>query len=656
MPQAQGMVGGRVSGIRGWNGNGPVVPQSALFVLHAALPRVLTSAMQWPSISAIRPFPFAREVSQVSKKRGTFTGLFQIYRFAKPYWWVIGLTLLSMGLFTTAELGFLYLIRPFIDAFSKLLSKEPGAAAVGTHFRLEELMKPGYQAMCLAPVLAVLAFCKEWFSARVQWGLLTDIRNALCTALLPQSLKFFEDRRSGDLLSRITNDVNRTQVAFQQIFEGIPQRVFHVIMGTAAALYFGRELLLGGVVIVPFVLLPVIYLARRIRRYGREGLQKLSELTEQMTQMFTGIRVIKAFKMEDAETEEFRRVNRKFLGKMLKIAKMRGLSAGILELLLRGFIGGAIALAALFWSKGYLKISPGNLLVCIGGVYYAFNALRRLTKSYNRLQETVPAADRIIDMIQHRPSLQDAPDARPLDRIRESIVFRNVSFAYDEEPVLKNVSVEVKPGEQVALIGKSGAGKSTFAALAMRFYDVTEGSVEFDGVDVRKVTRESLLDRIAIVSQQTFLFNRTIAENIRYGRRDATMEEVERAAKLANIHDFIVSLPDGYETMCGELGAKLSGGQRQRVAIARALLKDADILILDEAMVGLDTESEGLVREALRNLMKGRTTFIITHDVATIRNADRILVLRDGRLVAQGRHEELIRDCEEYRVLYGMVA
>lgn len=588
----------------------------------------------------------------MAKKIRTFSGLLQIYKYAKPYWFVIALTMASMALFTSAELGFLWCIAPFVEAFSTLLADTQATPDVN----IEELIQPGIWAMWLAPVLAVLAFCKEWFSARVQWGLLADLRNALCTALLPQSLKFFEDRRSGDLLSRITNDVNRTQVAFQQIFEGIPQRVFHILFGAAAALYFGRGLLLGGVVIVPLVLLPVVYLARRIRRYGKEGLQKLSDLTDLMTQMFSGIRVIKAFKMEDAETQEFQRVNLKFLSKMLKIAKMRGLSAGILELFVRGLIGLAIVLAAVLWQRKLLHISTSHLLLCIGGVYYAFNALRKLAKSYNKLQESVPAADRIMALIQHPPMLQDAPDACELERIEKKIVFRGVSFAYDTEPVLKDVSVTVKPGERVALVGKSGAGKSTFAALVMRFYDVTDGSVEFDGVDVRQITRDSLLDRIAIVSQQTFLFNRTIAENIRYGRRDASQEEVERAAKLANIHEFIVSLPDGYEAMCGEFGAKLSGGQRQRIAIARALLKDADLLILDEAMVGLDTESEALVREALENLMKGRTTFIITHDLATIRNADRILVFRDGLLVSEGKHDELMAGNKDYRVLYGMVA
>ena len=581
-------------------------------------------------------------------KRRTFRGLAQVYRFALPYWWLIGLTVLAMAGFAAAEGYFLYLMKPFVDAFAHLI--EEREVATEATVNLDDLYQVGYRALILAPVIGGLALAKELLSGNIQWRLLTDIRNAIATALLPQSLSFFESRRSGDLLSRITNDVNRTQVAFQQLFQSIPEHVSHAIMGVALAAWFGRSLLLIGLVGTPLVIIPVAYLARRIRRYGKQSLQKLSDLTDLMSQMFSGIRVIKAFKMEDAETQEFHHVNNRFLNRMLKIVVMRGLSAGTLEFIVRFFIGVAI----LAYLRYQVEIGAGDLLIAIGGGYYAFHALKKLVKSYNRLQESVPAADRIIDLIQHPRTMADAPDATPIDAVRQSIAFRNVSFSYNTEPVLRDISFEVPVGEHVAVVGKSGAGKSTLIGLIMRFYDAKEGRVELDGRDVRSVTRDSLLDRLAIVTQQTFLFNRSIAENIRYGRRDATQEEIENAARMANIHDFIVSLPDGYETLCGEFGGKLSGGQRQRIAIARALLKDADILILDEAMVGLDSESEVLVREALGTLMEGRTTFIITHDLATIRNADRILVLKDGRLIAEGPHDRLMEGCDEYRFLYGL--
>ncbi len=585
----------------------------------------------------------------MAQKR-TFRGLAQVYRFALPYWWLIGLTVLAMAGFAAAEGYFLYLMKPFVDAFAHLI--EERTVASDATVNMDALYQVGYRALLLAPVIGGLALAKELFSGNIQWRLLTDIRNAIATALLPQSLSFFESRRSGDLLSRITNDVNRTQVAFQQLFQSIPEHVCHAVMGVALAAWFGRSLLLIGLVATPLVIIPVAYLARRIRRYGKQSLQKLSDLTDLMSQMFSGIRVIKAFKMEDAETQEFHQVNNRFLNRMLKIVIMRGLSAGTLEFVVRFFIGVAI----LAYLRYRVDIGAGNLLIAIGGGYYAFHALKKLVKSYNRLQESVPAADRIIDLIQHPPTMVDAPDATPIEAVRQSIAFRNVSFSYNTEAVLRDISFEISVGERVAIVGKSGAGKSTLIGLIMRFYDAKKGRVELDGRDIRSVTRDSLLDRLAIVTQQTFLFNRSIAENIRYGKRDATQEEIENAARMANIHDFIVSLPDGYETLCGEFGGKLSGGQRQRIAIARALLKDADILILDEAMVGLDSESEVLVREALEKLMEGRTTFIITHDLATIRNADRIIVLKDGRLIAEGPHDRLMQDCDEYRFLYGLQA
>jgi len=593
----------------------------------------------------------------VTKERGIYHALFQIYRFAVRYWPMITLSLGAVAVFTAAEGAFVFLFAPFVEAFTSLLDSLGGdMETVKVSVEAEDLYPIGFKLLMLAPVLGAFALLKEYFSGWVLWRLLADIRERLCATILPQSLSFFEDHRSGDLLSRITNDVNSTRVAFDQIFVGIPQQLSHVVMGVGLALYGSWRVVLIGALTVPLIVLPIGYIARRIRRYGRQGLEKLSDLTDHMTQMFTGIRIIKAFKMEDAETQEFQRMNRKFLSKMMKIVVARGWSSAIIEFMIRATIGVAILVCVWLIASGYWRVSLEMLFVCIGGLYFAFNGLRKLVKSYNKLQESVPAADRIMEMIQHRPELVDAPHAHPLREITSSIAFNDVSFKYDNELVLRDVSFKVRVGERVAIVGKSGSGKSTLVALIMRFYEVFRGGVTFDDIDVRIVSRDSLLDRIAIVSQQTFLFNRSVAENIRYGKRDATMEEVEQAARAANIHDFILTLPEGYETLCGEFGAKLSGGQRQRIAIARAVLKDADILILDEAMVGLDSESEALVREALGNLMKGRTTFIITHDLPTIRHADRILVLRDGRLIAEGPHEELMLGCDEYRLLYGLQA
>jgi ABC-type multidrug transport system fused ATPase/permease subunit len=355
--------------------------------------------------------------------------------------------------------------------------------------------------------------------------------------------------------------------------------------------------------------------------------------------------------MEDVETQEFAHGNAKLMRKMMKMNMAHGLSYSNVELVIRIFIAVSVLVGAWYIAQPKAKLDIAGLAVFAGAGYYAFNAFRKIVKAYNQLQEYMPATDRILELLEHVPTLRDAEDAVSLPRVEHGIVFDGVTFAYDSEIVLRDVSFEVKKGETVAIVGRSGAGKSTLVALIPRFYEVTHGAVRIDGNDVRKITRDSLLDRFSIVTQQTFLFNRSIADNIRYGRRDATQAEVEQAARAANIHDFIVSQPGGYSALCGEFGTKLSGGQRQRIAIARALLKNADILILDEAMIGLDAESEALVRGALTNLMRGRTTLVITHDLLTIRHADRILVLKDGRLVGQGTHDELMAQRGEYRTL-----
>jgi len=401
---------------------------------------------------------------------------------------------------------------------------------------------------------------------------------------------------------------------------------------------------------LPLIVIPAGILGQKVRKHGRGSLERLADLTDAMSQMFQGIRIVKAFKMEDAESAEFHAINRRYLKRVMRMIAARGASTAITEgVHTLGFV--------VILMLGSVAIQSGRVdLPALCGVVVSLACMvrpvRRLTKSYNILQESMAGGERIFEILDYEPAMRDADDAVDLPGIRQGIEFQNVSFAYDTELVLRNISFSVPQGHVLAVVGESGAGKSTLLDLIPRFYDPVEGAVLIDGIDLRKIRRDSLLDHVAIVSQQPFLFNRSIRDNIRYGRPSAADKDVAEAARIANIHDFIVSLPEGYDTLAGEYGARLSGGQRQRITIARAILKDPAVLLLDEATSSLDLESERLVQEALANLMKGRTTFVIAHRLSTVCHADKIIVLHDGEIVGEGTHESLLKTCAEYQRLY----
>ncbi len=495
-------------------------------------------------------------------------------------------------------------------------------------------------AVAVAITLGVTDFLKTILTQAVVVRIILDIQQTVLRHLLSLSLRFFSRRKLGDLFSRLTSDILQTQQALTFLFGEIFEDFFRIVAhGTTAIV--ASPLLAGlSALFVPAIALPLQAFARKVRKRARGRQESGAEALEAIQQMLSGIRTIKVFNREDFEGERLRRRNRDFFRSSMKVVRIKAASRGLLELISNVLVPVFIVAGVYFLGGGH--VSAGALAVFVASVALMYEPCKRLVRAYNNLQESLAGADRVWEVLGERPEIEEAPDAVDLEKTKGHVRVRNVSFAYAGEPVLRNVSVEALPGEVVAVVGPSGAGKSTLLDLVARLYDPDEGTIEVDGIDIRKLRRAALARHMAIVTQDPFLFNDTVLENLRYGNATATEEQVRAACAAANILDVIQGLPQGFQTVVGDRGATLSGGQRQRITIARALLKDATILLLDEATSALDAESERAVQEALERLMRGRTTFVIAHRLSTIVAAHKIVVLDDGRVVEEGRHDELL--------------
>jgi len=487
------------------------------------------------------------------------------------------------------------------------------------------------------------------------FGLITDLRNKLYDTILQRSISFFSRHSTGTLVSTVVNDVEKVQVTLTIALAEFLQQLFTLVFLIAAVIVLGHKLAWVLLIFVPFVVVSAGKIGRRVRTTTRKGQDKLADIQNILHESIAGNRIVKAFGMEGWESSRFRAAARKLFRANLKSVAVQSVSSPLMDII------GALAIALLLWvGRNQINsgaMTPGVFIAFIIAVFRLYDPVRKMAFFNNSFQQALGASQEIFRFMDEEDEVKERPGAIALPAFRERVRFENVTFSYtgangSEPDILHNVNLETRAGEVVAIVGSSGAGKTTLVNLIPRFFDVTAGAIKIDGHDIRDVTLASLRAQIGVVTQETILFNDTVRNNIAYGQPHVTEEAVVEAAKTALAHDFILRLPEGYDTMIGERGLRLSGGERQRIAIARALLKNAPILILDEATSALDTESEALVQGALQNLISGRTVFVIAHRLTTVRHADRIVVLEGGKITDSGTHEDLLTRLGTYRKLY----
>jgi subfamily B ATP-binding cassette protein MsbA len=494
------------------------------------------------------------------------------------------------------------------------------------------------------------AYGRDYFMGYVGQKIVNDIRDQLYTHIETLSFSYFTRTPTGVIISRIINDVNLVQGAITKAPSSLLQGIFTMAGLTGYILYLNWRLALFSIIVLPLAGVALSKFSKRFRKASTSMQEQIGVLTTHLHETIGGIRIVKAFGMEAYESRRFTEKNRNLFDSLMRAIKTGAISHPVMEVI--SILGTSLVILFGLYAIVAGTMTVGDFFSFMAALVFFYRPLRDLNSVNNTVQDGVAAAKRIFEVLDTEPEIRDRQGAIDASRGFKTIEFRSLSFKYEEEPVLKDIDLIVSAGETIAIVGKSGGGKTTLVNLIPRFYDVTGGAILIDGDDVRDLSLGSLRSLTAIVTQQTILFNDTVRNNIAYGNTSRPFDDVLRAARSAYADDFIRTLPEGYDTVIGESGVKLSGGQRQRIAIARALLKDAPVLILDEATSSLDTQSEREVQKALDTLMAGRTSFVIAHRLSTIMNADRIIVLKDGRIIEQGRHGELLARGGEYKNLY----